>query len=137
MCTYKTCRQAGTEEQSLEMLEQGVIIAPKEERDFTSFNNRRGVRQSSLFQGKHPTSSINQEDHNVVLIILGEKHMLFLSSWLTNAELHIQWGHKTIGVGLRCPQMRLLAAGRYSNQGGKRAKKKKRTKKQNKWKYPL
>lgn len=67
----------GTEEQCLEMLEQGVIIAPKEERDFTSFNNQYGVRQSTLFQGKHPTSSINQEDHNVVLTILGENTYCF------------------------------------------------------------
>lgn len=38
---------------------------------FTNFNNQHGVRQSSLFSGKHPRSSINQEDQNVVLMIWG------------------------------------------------------------------
>ena len=70
MC--KIHQRAGTEEQSLEMLEQGVIIAPKKGREFTNFNNQPGVRQSSLFSGKHAGSSINQEDQKGVLIILGE-----------------------------------------------------------------
>lgn len=57
-------------EEPLEMLEQGVIIAP---RRVHNFSNQHGVRQSSLSpSGKHPRSSINQEDQNVVLMIWGK-----------------------------------------------------------------
>ena len=71
---YKIRQQA---QQSLEMSEQGVIIAPKTGVDFANFSNQRGVRQSSLFLGKHRRSSINQEDQNAVLIILGENTCYF------------------------------------------------------------
>lgn len=37
-------QQAGTEEPSLGMLEQGIIIALEKESEFTNCNNRHGVR---------------------------------------------------------------------------------------------
>lgn len=86
MWMYEICQQAGTEEQSLEMSEQGIITAPEKRRDFTNFNNQRGVRRSLLFSGKHPRIINHSGRPECGVDYFRGKHMLLLSSWLTNAK---------------------------------------------------
>ena len=87
---------------------------------FTNFNNQHGVRQSSLFSGKHPRSSINQEDQNVVLIILGENTCYFFPlGWQMLNSTSVSGANKTIGVGLCWPRTRAMALPAQHPGGGK------------------
>lgn len=87
---------------------------------FTNFNNQHGVRQSSLFSGKHPRSSINQEDQNVVLMILGENTCYFFPlGWQMLNSTFVSGANKTIGVGLCWPRTRAMALPAQHPEGGK------------------
>lgn len=55
-------------EEPLEMLEQGVTVTIGRVR-FLPTSTISMVLGKALFSGKHPRSSINQEDQNVVLMI--------------------------------------------------------------------
>lgn len=88
----------------------GVIIAPKTGGDFANFSNQRGVRQSSLFLGKHRRSSINQEDQNVVLNILGENTCYFFPlGWQMLNSTFVSGANETISMGLCWPRRRVMA----------------------------
>lgn len=87
---------------------------------FTNFNNQCGVRQSSFFSGKHPRSSINQEDQNVGLIILGENTCYFFPlGWQMLNSTSVSGANKTVGVGLCWPRTRATAQPAQHPGGGK------------------
>jgi hypothetical protein len=86
-------RQGQKNQLSLEMLEQGVIIALEKKRDSTNVHSHHGVKQNSLL-GK--TSQIIHHQKTRLSCYFGGKHVLLPFFWLTNAEEHIWWDYETI-----------------------------------------